>query len=234
MSRPGRVVTVTQSNYLPWKGFFDLVRRVDHLVLLDNVQFTRRDWRSRNRIKTPNGVQWLSVPVSCPRGRDTSVSEATIAGSAWIDDHLRALELSYSRTAHFDEVMDRLEPILRSSHETISELNEALLRELLQIMQISIELSVARGPIVRMDPSSRIAELVSGVGGTAYLSAPAARAYLEESTFTSRGCGVRFMEYPEYPEYSQMWPPFRHDVSIVDVLFHVGQDWEAAVGGAAS
>lgn len=224
-------VVVSQSNYLPWKGYFDLVSRADKLILLDDVQFTRRDWRTRNRIKTPTGVQWLSVPVSIPNGRLSSISEVATSGTAWIDEHLRAISLNYRRAPFFEEVFTTIEAAIRSAPAGLSELNEGLLRTLLEYMDIRLEVSASRGPMRLMDPSARIAALVAGADGTTYLSGPAAMAYLDVDAFKERGISVEFMAYPLYPEYEQVWPPFRHDVSIVDVLFHLGKGWRTALGG---
>lgn len=222
-------VVVTQSNYLPWKGFFDLIRNADRLILLDNVQFTRRDWRSRNRIKGPDGPRWLSVPVNCPNGRDTAISEAVITESRWAKEHLMALTHSYRRTPYFDAVMAAIEPIYSSPPGYISELNEALLRAMSDFMGIPTQISAVRGPVRPHDPSDRIVELVEAVGGSEYLTGPAARDYLHADKFTRRGIQVRYFSYPDYPEYEQLWPPFRHDVSCIDTLFHLGRDWADAL-----
>jgi len=220
---------VSQSNYLPWKGYFDLLRRADLLVLLDNVQFTRRDWRSRNLIKTPNGVQWLTVPVRTPSGRRTSVSEAEISDPAWARSHLRAFELSYKRTPHFQAVYGLLEECLLYGESLLSDLNERVLRAMCNFMDLEVDIQTSRGPVDEIDPSERILNLVRRRGGTRYVSGPAARAYLDSAMFSEAGVEVEFFEYPIYPEYRQVWPPFRHDVSMVDTLFHLGRDWRLAL-----
>mgnify|MGYP000061084719 CR=1 FL=1 len=223
-------VVVSQSNYLPWKGYFDLVREADHLVLLETVQFTRRDWRSRNRIKSPDGVQWLSVPVNAPGGRLTSVSEGEISDSSWPQKHLRAIELSYRRTPHFEPTFGIISESLEAGDVYLSELNERILRAMLDHLGIELVVSAARGPIETVDASERILRLVLERGGTRYLSGPAAKSYLDIGLFTAAGIDVDFFEYPDYPEYKQLWPPFRHDVSMIDVLFHLGAAWPTALG----
>lgn len=223
-------VMVSQSNYLPWKGYFDLVRRADVLVLLDNVQFTRRDWRSRNMIKTPSGVQWLTVPVRTPNGRMTSVSEAEISDAGWAKSHLRTLELSYRRTPYFEQVFGVLEGCMHGGEALLTNINERSLRTLSEFMDLDIEIQVARGPVEEVDPSDRILNLVQRWGGTRYVSGPAARSYLDTSVFADAEIEVDFIDYPSYPEYEQLWPPFRHEVSMVDVLFHLGPDWRSALG----
>lgn len=223
-------VMVSQSNYLPWKGYFDLVRRADVLVLLDNVQFTRRDWRSRNMIKTPQGAQWLTVPVRTPNGRKTSVSEAEISDAGWAQSHLRAIELSYRRTPYFEQVFDLLIELLDLNESYLSDLNERVLRGLLKFMGLDVVVRASRGPVEAVDPSERILDLVQQSGGTRYVSGPAARAYLDVDGFADAGVQVNFFDYPNYTDYDQVWPPFRHDVSIVDVLFHLGPGWRSALG----
>lgn len=225
-------VMVSQSNYLPWKGYFDLVRRADVVVLLDNVQFTRRDWRSRNLIKSPQGVQWLTVPVRAPHGRATSVSEAEISDPDWAPSHIRAIELSYRRTPHFEKIFELLLHLLDSNELLLSNLNERILRGLLKFMDLDVAIRASRGPVEPVDASERILDLVRQTGGTRYMSAPAARSYLDIDKFSDAGLQVDFFDYPDYPEYRQSWPPFRHDVSIIDVLFHLGPDWRSALGGS--
>lgn len=218
-------VVVSQSNFLPWKGYFDLVRRADRLVLLENVQFTRRDWRSRNRIKTPQGVQWISVPVHAPNGRSTSIAEVEIAAHSWADKMLRTIELNYCNTPYFDEVCPLIEKVVTAGHDFLSELNEQLLRTLFDYMEIATDVTAARGPTEPIEASKRIADIVKSVGGTRYLTGPAAMEYLRLDVFDEASVSVAVMEYPMYPEYDQVWPPFRHDVSIVDLLFHLGREW---------
>lgn len=225
-------VVVSQSNYLPWKGYFDLVRRADVLVLLDNVQFTRRDWRSRNLIKAPQGVHWLTVPVRTPHGRRTSVSEAEISDASWAASHLRAIELSYRRTPHFEKAFELLVNLLDENETLLSNLNERVLRGLLKFMDLDVVVRASRGPVEPVDASQRILDLVLQFGGTRYISAPAARDYLDLDRFSDAQILVDFFDYPDYPDYHQAWPPFRHDVSVIDVLFHLGPDWRSALGGS--
>lgn len=222
-------VVVSQSNYLPWKGYFDMIQGADHLVLLENVQFTRRDWRSRNKIKVPSGVQWLSVPVRTPKGRETSVAEAEIADIKFYQPHLKAIELSYARTPHFQKIYGLLSDCMEHGDLTLSLLNERILRTLCHFMSIRARISSSRGSTEQMDPSERILNIVKAAGGKRYISGPAARNYLNMEMFEQAGIAVEFFAYPDYVEYNQVWPPFRHDVSIIDVLFHLGEDWRAAL-----
>ncbi|MBN1326996.1 MAG: WbqC family protein, partial [Candidatus Cloacimonetes bacterium] len=132
-------VAIIQSNYIPWKGYFHIIRQVDHFVFLDNVQYTQRDWRNRNLIKTPSGIIWLTVPNN---GTQTMLIEDVLIdnSSLWYKDHLKTLICSYKRCRHFDFFFNFLENIyLGHNWKKQSELNQFLIREISQIMNINTE-----------------------------------------------------------------------------------------------
>jgi hypothetical protein len=116
-------IAIVQSNYLPWKGYFDLMASVDEFVLYDDVQYTRRDWRNRNQIKTPQGLQWLTVPVRVKGKYHQSIRETEIDDeSDWASDHLKALSLNYRKAPFHNDVMGLLEPLLCSAPAMLSSL----------------------------------------------------------------------------------------------------------------
>ena len=94
---------IVQSNYLPWRGYFDLIRRADELILLDSVQYTRRDWRNRNIIKTPAGPQWITVPVEAKGQYYAAIDEVRVDDPGFAAKHVRAIELNYRKAAAFKE-----------------------------------------------------------------------------------------------------------------------------------
>src|SRR5262245_52507754 len=110
-------VAIVQSNYIPWKGYFDMIAAVDEFILYDDMQYTRRDWRNRNKIKTPHGTRWITVPVQVKGKFHQTIHETEISGGDWAVAHWKALCLNYRRAAHFDIVAARLEPLyLRTKH----------------------------------------------------------------------------------------------------------------------
>jgi hypothetical protein len=223
----GKRVAIVQSSYIPWKGYFDLIAAVDEFVLFDEVQYTRRDWRNRNRIKTPNGVLWLSIPVAVKGRYLASIREITVSDPDWNVRHWRTLAASYGRARGFREVAPRLEELYLGCQETrLSAVNRRFLAAV--CLQLGIDTPLRWSweyPSAGTDgPSERLAEICAQAGAAVYLSGPAARAYLQPERFAEHGIEVEYFDYSGYPEYEQPHPPFDHHVSIVDLLFSTGRD----------
>jgi len=226
-----RTIIVTQSNYLPWRGWFNMLRQADGLVLLDSVQFTRRDWRNRNRIKTAQGALWLTVPVEAKGRFSQAVDETRISATGWAEEHLRSIALSYARAPHFALVFPWLEVQLRAAaaEPLLTRLNEALIRALCEGLALSLPIArdtdlFPRETLLSLDPSERLAVLTEAMGGTRYVSGPAARAYLDPAPFTRRGIEVTWMDYSGYPDYPQLWGSFEPTVSVIDLMLNMGKD----------
>lgn len=104
-------IAILQSNYIPWKGYFDMIAAVDEFILYDDMQYTRRDWRNRNQIKTPQGVQWLTVPVRVKGKYDQTIRETEIDGIDWAGTHWKIIAQNYRRAPRFEEVAAVFEPL---------------------------------------------------------------------------------------------------------------------------
>lgn len=218
-------VAIIQSNYIPWKGYFDFIAAVDHFILYDDVQYTRRDWRNRNLIQTPQGPTWLTVPVKVKGRYHQTIRETEIDGSAWADAHWKAFHHCYRRAPHFHEVAAMLEPVYRArTHTHLSALNRALIEAVCRYLGITTKITCSADYALAPGQSQRLADLCAKAGGTEYVSGPAAKAYLDESCFTDLAIRLSWFEYGEYPEYPQLWTPFTHQVSIVDLLFNCGRE----------
>lgn len=221
----GKKVAIVQSNYIPWKGYFDMIASVDEFILYDDMQYTRRDWRNRNQIKTPQGVQWLTVPVKVKGKYHQAIRETEIDGSDWLADHWKALVQNYRRAPHFAEVSSWLEPLyLATNYHLLSELNRRLLEAVCAYLGIRTVISNSWDYQVDDGKSERLASLCAQAGGTEYVSGPAARDYLEEPVFAQRGLQVRWFDYAGYPEYPQLWGGFTHGVTVLDLLFNCGPE----------
>ncbi len=218
-------VAILQSNYIPWKGYFDLIAAVDEFVLYDDVQYTRHDWRNRNRIKTSQGVQWLTVPVQVKGKFDQKIKDTLIDGPGWAVAHWKALELNYRRAPHFDEVAAWLKPLyLAESYTHLSRLNARLLGSICAYLGVGTRISRSGDYNLIEGQSERLADICVQAGGTTYISGPAAKSYLSESVFAERGIAVAWFDYAGYPEYPQLWGDFVHEVTILDLLFNCGKD----------
>ena len=218
-------VSIIQSNYIPWKGYFDMIAAVDEFILYDDMQYTRRDWRNRNQIKTPQGVQWLTVPVQVKGKYEQKIKETAIDGSDWAIAHWKALAQNYRRTPHFDEVAIWLEPLyIVESYTHISQLNRCFIEAICHYLGIKTVISNSWDYTLLDGKTERLADLCKQAGGTEYISGPAAKDYIEESVFTERGIKLAWFDYAGYPEYPQLWGEFTHGVTILDLLFNCGKD----------
>ncbi len=226
---PGKRVAIVQSNYIPWKGYFDLINRVDEFVLFDDVQYTRRDWRNRNRIKTPHGPAWLTIPVAT-KGRYLSpIKDVTVDDPRWASSHWRTIAAHYGRARCFARYRDRLEHLYASCEERrLSEVNRRFLAAFCEILGIGTRLSWSMDYLNAGDDglgrTERLVAICRRAGATSYLSGPAARAYLEIDLFARAGIHVEFADYSGYPEYDQCHPPFVHEVSVLDLILNMGED----------
>jgi hypothetical protein len=218
-----RVATV-QSNYIPWKGYFDLIATVDEFILYDDMQYTRRDWRNRNRIKTARGVQWLTVPVKVKGKYLQKIRETEIDGIAWAEDHWRTLVLNYRRAPHFHAIADWIEPYYRRTYRYLSELNRTLIEAVCGFLGIRTTLSNSWDYDLTDGKTERLASLCVQAGATEYISGPAAKDYLDPAVFDAAGIKLTWFDYSGYPEYPQQWGEFEHGVSILDLLFNSGTD----------
>jgi hypothetical protein len=218
-------VAIVQSNYIPWKGYFDMIATVDEFILYDDMQYTRRDWRNRNRIKTPQGVQWLTVPVKVKGKYHQTIRETEIDGADWAEAHWNALVRNYRRAAHFDEVAAFFEPLYRQRQYThLSTLNHGLIEAVCAYLGIATKISHSWDYALNAGKTQRLADLCLQAGATKYISGPAARDYIEERVFADHGITVIWFEYASYTEYPQLWGEFIHGVTILDLLFNCGKD----------
>lgn len=216
-------VAIVQSNYVPWIGYFDLIRSVDEFVLYDEVQFTRRDWRNRNRIRTPGGSQWLTIPVLSKGQYSAPISAVTVRDADWVTNHWRTLELNYKGAQHFGLVSEELRSLFHAlNSEFLSEINGTLLRFFSSKFGFDTAITDSTEYQSSGSPSQRLLDMCLSAGATKYISGPAARTYLDTEIFSKCGVEVEFFSYPEYTAYPQKWDPFVPNLSILDVVFNTG------------
>ena len=218
-------VAIVQSNYIPWKGYFDLIASVDEFILYDDMQYTRRDWRNRNQIKTPQGIQWLTVPVQVRGKYDQKIRDTLIDGSDWAGSHWKTLEQNYRRAPCYDDVAVWLKPLyLTNSYDHISQLNRRLIEEVCHYLGIKTIISNSCDYKLINGKSERLADLCKQAGGTEYISGPSAKDYVEEGIFSDMNIKLTWFDYTGYSEYPQLWGEFSHRVTILDLLFNCGED----------
>jgi WbqC-like protein family len=220
----GKRLAVVQSSYIPWKGYFDLIRAVDEFVLLDDVQFSTNDWRNRNRIKTPRGAAWLTIPVMTSGRFAQRIQDTMVADKRWARKHWQALRTYYSRTPFFAEYTGLLEPLFDPGEDRLSAINYRFIMALCNLLGITTPVTWSTQYDAPSDRNLRLIAICQQTGATEYLSGPAARAYMDVDAFRRAGIAVRFADYDGYPEYPQPYPPFDHYVSALDLLFCTGPD----------
>ena len=167
-------IAILQSNYIPWKGYFDLIAAVDEFIIYDDMHYTRRDWRNRNRIKTPQGVQWLTAPVQVKGKYHQKIKETLIDRSKWALVHWKSLTKNYRRAPYFDEVASLLEPLyLAESYTHLSPLNRRLIEAVCDYLGIKTVISNSCDYTLFDGKTERLAGLCNQAGGTEYISGPA-------------------------------------------------------------
>ena len=216
-------IAIVQSSYIPWKGYFDLIRSVDEFVLYDDAQFTRRDWRNRNRIKTADGLKWLTVPVEMKGKYGQAIKDTRISDPFWGEKHWKSLVHAYSKAPCFSQCAARIEEVYQDvSDEALSHINYRFLTAICGILGIDTKITWSMDYAATGRKSERVLDICGQAGASEYLSGPSARAYLDESLFEEAGIDVVWMEYDGYPEYDQLHPPFEHHVTALDLIFHTG------------
>lgn len=216
-------VAILQSNYIPWKGYFDLLASVDEFILYDDMQFTKNDWRNRNKIKTPHGLEWISIPVGSDINR--TIREVMLPDNGWREKHLRTFTANYSRTPYHKEVMTLIGPAyLNKAISNLSAFNRTLIELVCQYLGIKTKISNSWDYELQGERVERLVNLCKQVGAQHYITGPAAKDYLDVNLFDEANIDVRWYDYSGYKEYPQLWGQFEHGVSVLDLLFNCGKD----------
>lgn len=217
-------VAVLQSNYIPWKGYFDIIHDVDLFIFYDDLQFTKNDWRNRNRIKAAGGPEWITIPVGDALNR--LICDVTLKDPSWQAKHWRTLQQAYSRSPHFQSYREYFEHVYLGERWTnLSELNHSLTRHIARdFLGIDTKFGDSRDYSLTGQKLDRLLDLVIKTGATSYVSGPAAKEYIAPERFADARISLEWKDYSGYPPYPQRFPPFEHGLSVLDLLFNVGAD----------
>ncbi len=217
-------VAILQSNYIPWKGYFDIIHSVDEFILYDDMQYTRRDWRNRNKIMTKDGLKWLTIPVNNKGRFFQKIKEVTISEPNWAEKHWKTICYNYAHSRYFDDY----EPLIASMYEKcaketyLSRINYFFLVGICKILGITTRITWSYDYPIVEGKTARLVGLVQAAGGDYYLSGPAAKDYIEEKLFREARIELAWMDYSKYPVYHQLGAQFEHGVSILDLIFNEG------------
>lgn len=215
-------VAILQSNYLPWKGYFDIIHDVDLFIFYDDVQYTKNDWRNRNKIKTTNGASWITIPVGTNLNR--LVCEVELQDSTWATKHWNSIRHAYCKTPYFNLYKDFFEDeYLGQNWKNLSQLNQYLIKYIANtFLGIKTDFGDSREYEVTGEKQERLISLLKRVNTDVYVSGPSAKNYIDDEVFKAANIELIYKNYLDYPEYPQLYPPFEHGVSIIDLLFQVG------------
>lgn len=215
-------IAILQSNYIPWKGYFDIIGLVDEFIIYDEVQYTKNDWRNRNRIKSSSGMQWITIPVY-QRSLQQKISETKVSTNNWGIKNWNSLKTNYGRAPYFKSYSSPLEDFYTTfKSPMLSEINLALIKLVCDFLGIKTKISNSAEYVLEGDSTTKLVSLCKQTGATHYLSGPAAKSYIRETLFHEEKINIEWMDYNGYQEYPQLYPPFEHGVSVVDLLFNAG------------
>jgi len=218
-------VAIVQSNYIPWKGYFDLINKADEFILFDDMQYTRRDWRNRNQIKGPAGLTWLTIPVENKGKYFQRIKETVINDAGWNRRHWQSIIQNYSRARYFPTYKEVFEDLYLNCHERVlSQINYRFLVRICDLLGIKTRLSWSMDYQLVEGKTERLVDLCKKAGASEYLSGPSAKTYVNEEIFRSEGIGLEYVDYSGYPEYHQLYGDFVHEVSVIDLIFNEGPE----------
>jgi len=216
------IVSICQSNYIPWKGYFDLIKSSDIFVIYDHVQYTKNDWRNRNLIKSNQGLQWLTIPVSQNK-LGQKINETMISYDKWNIKHWKTLKSIYSKSPFFKEYSEYFEELyFNTNSKYISEINQKFIKSLIDLLEIKTKVILSSNFETVSDKNENLINILLKLNATEYLSGPSAKDYIDEKLFTDNGINVKYIDYTNYQPYTQLHGEFEHGVSILDLIFNVG------------
>lgn len=216
-------VAILQSNYIPWKGYFDIINSVDFFVIYDSVQYTKRDWRNRNIIKTPNGLRWLTIPVKVKGKYLQQIQKTQIADEKWNIRHFSLIKQAYSNAKYFRFYEKLLENLFLNSKELyLSRINFRFISAINKILGIKTILKWSNEFKLCNGKTEKLVGICKDLKATTYLSGPKAKNYLNINVFKKENIKVEWMNYNDYPKYNQLYPPFCHNVSVLDLILNEG------------
>lgn len=218
-------IAICQSNYIPWKGYFDLIKAVDEFILYDDMQFTKRDWRNRNLIKTPSGLKWLTIPVHTKGRYYQKIKDVELSDDTWNKRHWDIIKINYKDSRHFKHYAPFFESLyLTCTSRYLSEVNYTFIAAICNLLDINTKISWSMDYELVEGKTERLVNLCLQAQGGCYISGPSAKNYIEEPLFTRHGIKLEYIDYSNYLEYGQQYNNFEHGVSILDLIFNEGDN----------
>lgn len=225
---------ILQPSYIPWRGYFHQILRADLFIFYDDVQFDKNGWRNRNRIKTSQGLQWLTIPVHTKGSVPESIPINKIKISwekPWNSHHWRGIQFAYRKAPFFEKYFEYFSEVYNRKLDLLSEFTIQTTIELARLLGINHTKFMRSSEIngIEGEKTSRLISILKNVGADHYISGPSARDYIDQVQFDTADIKLEYMTY-DYPEYEQFYPPYESQVSIIDLLFMKGNDSLKFVG----
>ena len=215
------IIAISQSNYIPWKGYFDLINDCDIFVFLDDVQYTKQDWRNRNLIKTKNGKNWLTIPVG--KKIDRNISEVSPLNYSWQQKHKKSIYMAYANAPFFKEYEFILNEIYdKKKWLSLSDLNQFSIKLICKALKINTLILDSKEIKKSDSKNKRLIDIIKHLNGKTYISGVSAQTYLNQSLFAQNNIDVIWKDYSNYPIYKQRFSPFENYVSVLDLIFNTG------------
>jgi len=217
--------TILQPTYLPWIGYFEMIDSTDVYVVFDHVQFEKKSWQQRNRIKTSNGVIWLSVPIKREK-RETRICDIKISydhGNP-LEKHWRTITLVYKKAPYFNEYRSIFEKIYSKEYDYLRDLNVEIIKIICDILGIKTKIIFSSKLNLNdenMEKTEKIVNLCKEVGITHLYDAKGAEEFIDVSLFHKEGISITFQHF-KHPVYKQLWGNFIPYMSVIDLLFNEG------------
>lgn len=218
------VVSIHQPNYIPWIGYFYKIYNSDIFVFLDDVQYIRKGFINRNRIKTHQGVSWLTVPVENKGNYGCNINHIKIKNDLdWKGNHLRSIEMNYKRSDYFNDFYYIFEDCLMANHDRLSDLNIDILKNICKLLDIKTEMVLSSELNINEVGTDRIISICKALGANEYLSGSGGAKYQDEKMFAENSIQLVYSDFHE-DRYKQLWGDFAGGLSILDYIFNCGYD----------
>lgn len=218
-------IAILQSNYIPWKGYFDIINSVDEFVIYDEMQYTRRDWRNRNIIKTKGGLKWLTIPVEVKGRYNQKICETKVANNIWPEKHWEAIRHNYNNALYFSKYSKVFEQTFHKCLDLdhLSDINRLFINTINSLLKIHTNISDSTKYRIEGERNEKIISICKQAGADVYVTGMAARAYIDEKLFRKESVALSWIDYSGYPEYNQGYQNFEEKVSIIDLIFNTGE-----------
>ena len=217
-------IAIHQSNYIPWKGYFDLINMVDEFVIFDDAQYTKNDWRNRNIIKTSQGLHWITIAIKKEK-LNKKINQTIIHDSNWAVSHWKQIKQNYSKAKFFGLYHDLFEELFLNSEEMyLSEINLKFIKVVNKILGINTIIRSSREFELLEGRTERLIHICKQCNADAYVSGPSAKHYFNESLAKKENIEVFWLDYNGYKPYEQLYPPFEHGVTILDLIFNTNSN----------